>query len=623
MADVAYANANYEHMGPTLLAQQPPNASDRAQKDAKNWDRIFQHLESRLGMLRNWRYSWWAYWAVLAQFFDPKRYTWLVVANKMWRGSPLNDSIIDSTGLQALRTCAAGMWSGLTNPSRPWLKLESADPGIDLDADAKTWLESTEESLYTVFAQSNFYDIMAQAFRDEAMIGTAPVICYEDFEDVARFYLPCAGEYYLGTGARLENDTLYREFTFNVIEIVEFAGHDNCPAQVQKQYEEGGASLQIEYVVAHAIEPNFRLSGKGRSADDVTIDVVPGIFVWREVYWLKGIKTPQPLSIRGFHEQPFACFLWERKANDAYGRSPCMEALGDNKQVQTETRRKAEFIEKGVRPPMGADPQLKNEPYSIMPGQVTFFSTDGQKKGFFPLFEPNAQWLAGLVQDIDKVNARIEKCLYVDVFMAITRMEGVQPRNELELTKRDLERLQALGPVIELAEHQLAIIVRRVLAIMGRRRVRQKDGTMGPMLKPLPQSLHGVPIKIGFVSLMRLAQRSAQSVSMKDTFATLGELSSAAKAAGVPDPLRTMKLDAAARKYGDVNNFPTDLWFTPEEVLEQDKARHQATQQTQMPGQAAAAVNAAKTLAETPMGGNTALSALVGNPGGGGAAPAI
>src|SRR5580692_7442979 len=190
MADATYSTANYERMGPTLLAAQPIG-KDRPQKEAKNWGRIFEHLESRLAMLRNWRYSWWSYWSVLAQYFDPKRYTWLVVANKMWRGSPLNDSIIDSTGLQALRTCAAGMWSGLTNPSRPWLKLGSADPGIDLDADAKTWLESTEESLYTVFAQSNFYDIMAQAFRDEAMIGTAPVICYEDFEDVARFYLPC------------------------------------------------------------------------------------------------------------------------------------------------------------------------------------------------------------------------------------------------------------------------------------------------------------------------------------------------------------------------------------------------------------------------------------------------
>ena len=38
-----------------------------------------------------------------------------------------------------------------------------------------------------------------------------------------------------------------------------------------------------------------------------------------------------------------------------------MDCLGDNKQIQLEEFRKAEFIEKGVRPPMGADPALKNE----------------------------------------------------------------------------------------------------------------------------------------------------------------------------------------------------------------------------------------------------------------------
>ena len=38
---------------------------------------------------------------------------------------------------------------------------------------------------------------MAQAFQDIVVFGTAPVIVYEDFEDIIRLYLPCAGEYYL------------------------------------------------------------------------------------------------------------------------------------------------------------------------------------------------------------------------------------------------------------------------------------------------------------------------------------------------------------------------------------------------------------------------------------------
>jgi hypothetical protein len=319
------------------------------------------------------------------------------------------------------------------------------------------------------------------------------------------------------------------------------------------------------------------------------------------------MKCDEPLSRRGFNSRPFFTLIWSRVSNDSYGRSPCMDALGDNKQVQKETLRKAELIEKFVRPPMGADPSMKNEPSSILPGQTTYVDTSGGKKGYFPLFEPNPVGLNAIIADIDKVNARIEKALYVDVFMAITQMQGVQPRNELELTKRDLERLQKLGPVIELIENELAICIHRVMDIAQRRR----------LLAPMPKSLHGVPLKLTFEGLMRQAMRSAGSVAMKDVFQTLGELSSAAKAAGVPDPIRVINLDKAARKYGDLNNFPSDCMFTEDEVKQHDKIREQEMAKAQAPQQAMAGVQAAKTLSETQLpGGNNGLGALMGIGGG-------
>jgi hypothetical protein len=594
-----FESAPYELMSTALLAQQPATAKPKAYRPNEDWNAIFSHLEARLAALRNWRYSWWAYWARLAEFFLPRRYHFLVVPNRYTKGSPINDAIIDSTGLQAVETCSSGMWAGLTNPSRPWIKLDIALPWINLDAEGKEWLEDTTERLYAVLSQSNFYTEMAQAFQDLVVFGTAPVIIYEDFEDVIRLYTPCAGEYYLAAGGRFSIDTFYDEFVLTVAQIVDRFTLEACPEQIQQLWSEGGSSLEVEFVIAWAIEPNFPLAGRGAKKE---IKVVPGGFDYRELYWLRGIKTTQPLSKRGFHGKPFMAMRWSKVSNEPYGRSPCMNALGDNKQVQRETLRKAEFIEKGVRPPMGADPAMKMEPATTIPGQITYFDTSSGKKGFHPLFEVNAAWVNVLTQDIDKVNQRLEKALFVDVFMAITQMEGVQPRNELELTKRDLERLQKLGPVIDLVTGELKIGLHRVLTIMERRR----------MLKPVPQSLRGVPLKMEFISLARLAQRSAKSVSMKDFFATMGGLSSAAKAAGVPDPLRTINLDKAARKYADVNNVDPDILFTPQEVQEHDAARQQAMSQAQAPAQAMAGVQAAKTLADTPLGNDSALSRMLG-----------
>lgn len=595
-----FSSASYEAMSPTLLAAQPPTPRGKMPREEEWWETCFSYLEARRQSLMNWRYSWWAYWAVLAKFFIARRYLFLVVANRMWRGSPINDAIIDSTCQLAVRTCRSGMWTGLTSPSRPWFKLGIALPWVNLDAEAKLWLEDTEEKVYTVLHQSNFYDRMAQGFEDVTVFGNAPVLALEDAEDIVRFYVPVAGEYYLACGPRFSTDTFMREFTLNVQQIIGMFTLANCPEQVQKLWRAG--VMDTEFVVCHVIEPNFALDGRGKKKGS-KVQPVPSAYTWRELYWLKGIKTPRPLSRKGFHEQPFAVLQWYTAQNDAYARSPCMDALGDAKQVQTETYRKAEFIEKGVRPPMGADPSLKNEPASVMPSMITYVQAEGAKKGFWPLFEINPAWLQWLTADIEMVNKRIQTCLFVDLFMAISRMEGVQPRNELELTKRDLERLQELGPVIELAEKALNLLILRVVNILLRRK----------LLKPMPQSLVGIPMKINYISIMKLAQRSAESIAMKDTFATAGALSSAAKAAGVPDPIRVINLDKALRKYGDLNNFPSDCLFTDDEVQKHDQIRAQEMAKAQAPQQAMAGVTAAKTLSETQLpGGTTALGQMLG-----------
>src|SRR5678815_3808406 len=95
------------------------------------------------------------------------------------------------------------------------------------------------------------------------------------------------------------------------------------------------------------------------------VTVVPGHFPWRSVYWLRGNQGPGPLEAKGEHEQPFAVAGWSHTGNDAYYRSPGMDALGGARQLQHEQERKAEFIDKGVRPPMGGHPQLQNKPASI------------------------------------------------------------------------------------------------------------------------------------------------------------------------------------------------------------------------------------------------------------------
>ena len=84
-----------------------------------------------------------------------------------------------------------------------------------------------------------------------------------------------------------------------------------------------------------------------------------------------------------------------------------MDALPDIKQLQQETRRKGQAIDKDVNPPMVADVQLKNQPASLLPGGTTYISgmmatgNDGFKS-VYGNWKPN---IPAITEDLQEVRA--------------------------------------------------------------------------------------------------------------------------------------------------------------------------------------------------------------------------
>jgi hypothetical protein len=594
-----FASAPYEVAGPGILALQ--DVGDFESRPIwEDWPPVYQHLEARLNALRSWRYSWWQHWAILAQYILPYRWHWWVTANTYNRGFPVNESIINETATLAMEVCAAGLLSGLMSPSRPWFRLDPALTSFEPDAQGRYWLDDTAERILAVMSGSNWYLEGAQMFKDVATFGTSPLIIYEDYEDVIRCYNPCAGEYFLQVGSRLSVDVLDREFTYTVGQIVEFFRIENCPSEVKNAWEEGGGSVDREFVVAHAIEPNFPI----RARDGRQIRPVPSHFTWREVYWLRGRSTEAPLSMRGFTERPFMATRWSKTSNDAYGRGPGMDALPGTRQLQQEESRKGEYIDKMVRPPMGADVSLERKPASILPGDITYYDASEGKRMIHPLFEVNGQGMQPMTEDIERVEARIKRAFKEDIFMIISQMEGIQPKNEFELAQRVGEKIQVLGPVIELFEQEVAGGIQRVVSIMQRR----------GLLKPMPASLRGVPIKLTYTSIMKQAQRQAQLAAMERALSLTGKLAEAAQVAGVPQPLRIINLDETMRDYCDLSGFPAKDIYTKDQVAQMDEAKAHQAALSQAAQLAQPAVQAAQGLAAIPPdGGNSALGQIIGS----------
>lgn len=557
----------YEDSGPTFLSKQPTIKDHQDFVEFPWWPKLRSHLETELISLRNWRQSWWTQpWADLAQFILPRRSIWLTQSaggnpnpNNMTRGRELNTSIADPTATYSVRVCASGLMSGLASPSRPWFKIIPGVKRFEIDDAGRNWLDESEDRMYTVLAQSNFYNAFAQECEDLVVFGTGPSIVYEDDTDLIRLYNPAVGEYYLSSSATSRIDALYRLFVMTVKQMVDFFGVENCPEEIQGLWNQKGSALEIERQVAHSIEPNFSMDADGSGK-------IPGNFTWREVYWVYGQGSANPLSIRGFVDQPFTAARWSIQSNDAYGRSPGMDVLPDVMQLQVMTKRMAEAIEKQVRPPLIGSMELKNKPTSILPGHLTFVSDIGPGKGIRPIYEvtPDINAMSVNIQSIEK---RIQMGLFNDLFLMLEQQVGSDRMTAYEVAQKLQEKLQVLGPVIEsLITESLKPKLKRIFNILKRK----------GMIDPAPASLQGIPLDIQFVSMLALAQKSAATGGIERLISVIGSVE------GIYQQAKdNIDIDATIREYNDLLGNPQKILYSVEEVKQQRAATAKMAQQQQ------------------------------------------
>jgi len=548
-----------------------------------------QHVDNMLGGLRTERYSWWTHWRELADYLLPRRYKWLITPNQGNRGSPINQRIIDSTGTIAARVLAAGLLSGMTSPTSIWFRMMIDDADLAEYWSVKAWLDEVARRMRSVLAESNFYNTLATMYGDLGIFGTAPMLIYEDFENVINCFNTCAGEYYLANGARGNVDTFYREFVQTTMQVVEQFGMENCSPTVQQAVKTGGAGRSREIIVCHAIEPNDRY-----------VDGLPGLggMMYREVYWEYGSTKERILRVRGYHEVPFVAPRWDVVGNDAYGRSPGMDALGDVKQLQVEQKRKAQAIDKMVNPPLIADVALKNEPASVLPGGVTYVPQVANGVGFKPAYEVKPD-LQHMVADIQEVQQRIKVTFFNDLFQMWAQMEGVQPRNELEIMERKGEKLIQIGSVIErFGVEALDPALTRVYNCMLR----------AGLIPTPPAELRGQHVKVEYVSMLAQAQKATMTTGIEQFASFVGRVGAA-----VPEAMDNADWDEMVQQYADYLGVSPKAVRPFADVLKIRAARAEQKQAEMMAQATASTIGAGKVLSETDVGGGqNALQMMLG-----------
>lgn len=580
-----------------MLAKTPAIIPWKTWNSNEDWQDFRSYLEVQLWSMRQWRTPWWMHWGLIAAEMLPRRYFWVITPNNMTRGLPINQNVVDSTATQAIGVCTAGMMDGLSSPTKIWFKFQAPE-GYEVDEAGKAWFNEFERRVYEVLAGSNYYDRKHQYYEDQITFGTAPMLIYEDRDRVIDCQVPCAGEYFGACSGNNVVDTFYREFVLTVRAIVNKFGPDAVEGTDVGQLW-NTKQLNNEYIVAHAIEPNFAAEQYGQKKN---LGVVRGDYAYREVYWLRGISTPRPLLQKGYREKPFMYAPWTQRSNDPYGRGLGMDALPDVRQLNRLTEREGEGVDKGIRPSMLADVAMKNEPASLLPNKVTYVPNLATNAGMKAMFTPDPRFIEFADKIIERLQQRVEKWFCNDVFLMISQMEGIQPRNELELTERRGEKLLRLGPVIERNLREDQIGLQRIVSIMNRR----------GLIPPRPRSMMNTPVQVKFVSKLAQIQEATKTAAMERTIVMAGRMEGT-----MPGVLDNINADKFIRDYGAALDYPEKDWNDPDTIKQIRAQRQQANQAANQAHVAEkvtpAVAQAAQNLSQTDTGGGlSALQMLLG-----------
>ncbi len=504
-----------------------------------------KYLDQRRGGMKNERSSFITHYRDLSDYIQPRRGRFLTTDRN--RGEKRHNVIINSRGSLAWRTARAGLQAGLMSPTRPWHAVRVPDPDLMKFRPVKIWTSQIAAIQRQIFSQSNLYNASPQVLGEMLLFGQGCMSHEDDFEDLARFYPHTVGSYMIAQNARHDVTTLVREYEMTVEQLVTEFGLENVSREVELAYDQGNYEQWIP--VVSFVEPNpdadpSRLGARFKA--------------WRSIrYELGSLESKNKFLRRsGFDRFPAYAPRWERTGEDIYGTDcPGMTSLGDVKGLQAVEKMKAQALQKIGNPPLTGPASFNNVPVSSLPGGGSFAASDPNDK-LRSIYDINLP-LGEITADIERLERRIEEVFYVPLFRPISGMEGVQPKNQMELLDRNQEALLELGPMLENVHGELHE------PLIDRTFQQMIDADMVP---PAPVEIQGLPLEVRFISPLAIAQRAVATGNIERLIGLVGGINELSSLAGQ---------DAADKVDWDelVDEFAANVDSPPRLVVPTEEAR--------------------------------------------------
>lgn len=476
------------------------------------------------------------------------------ITTKITPGDKTPADVYNATPQQSNVILAAGLAGFLTNPAQRWFELGIRQGLRKDDVNGKRWLADATDILFDVLDGSNFYNQSHEMYLDFGPFGSGVLYEEEDEKNDIRFYSRHPRECYCVENARGIIDMVYRSFELSCYQAVQFFGRDVLPEEILKCYDEKKNYSEMFSFVHYVAPRSVRDPRKKDSVNKPFMSI-----------WISEKNPDRILKESGFDEFPFFIPRFYKNSGETYGYGPAHGFHPDIKMLNNATKLYYQSTEVSLFPPT-----IEEHDSVIgtldMRSKARNFQRQPLNRGVAvqPLLS-GANYQISL-DFLDKLEQKIEKAFFVDLFLALRQTKRMTATEVLEISQ---ERMFMLGPVLGRLQHEyLDPMIERTFNILLRRGV----------IPAPPESIMGLNYKVKYISPLARAQRALQARDMQAFFAIIGQMHQLA-----PSVLDKINPDETVDELSEMYSISPKIILGDDEVNELRALRaQQAAEQQKM-----------------------------------------
>lgn len=444
--------------------------------------------------------------------------------------------IYDNTMMVANDLLASGLHNLLTSTAIRWFALEPDDKALLEIPGIAEWFSEIEEIMYRSITapEAGFHPQIAEVYNDIAAFGNGSMSVMRVPGKGLAFQAMPLSEIFVDEDSYGRINQIYRFVSFTALQIKTRFG-DGVVKAADKAIERGDYLKPIQLL--QCLLPN-EVYSKDKKFGPGASQILSIIIEY---------ESPKEIERKYFREMPIAFARWNKDPGEIYARGPGIQALSDQRMLNSMNKTTLKAAQKAVDPPILVPDNGFITQLDIGPGGMSVYR-GGTTDAIRELYTRAGENPELGVQAIQQRQTNVRAAYHFELLQLIQdpRMSATQV---MEISSRTQ---QILSPIVgRIQSELLEPLMERVFNIC----LRMKK------FPPIPDILAGRDISIRYISPVQRAQRSGEAQALLNALNStlqLGQID--------PNILDTIDNDKIARFFFDAWGVPANLLKTEEEV---------------------------------------------------------